>query len=71
MLTAEGKTAVEATLREVVETLAEFDRTPCSPGERSAAEWLHARISKIDGVEAKLEDEPSWGTFPPRRWASP
>lgn len=61
----EGEVAIEATLREVVETLAAFDRTPCSPGERAAAEWLHARMSMIDGVEVDLEDEPSWGTFPP------
>lgn len=58
-------TAIEATLREVVDTLAPLDRTPCSPGERVAAEWLHARMSAIDGVQARLEDEPSWGTFPP------
>jgi len=57
--------AIETTLREVVETLAPLDRTPCSPGERIAAEWLHARMNAVEGVEAQLEDEPSWGTFPP------
>jgi hypothetical protein len=56
---------VEGTLREVVETLAPLERPPCSPGEREAAEWLHVRLSSIAGVEAELEDEPSWGTFPP------
>jgi Peptidase family M28 len=56
---------IEATLREVVETLAPLERTPCSPGERAAAEWLHGRLSSVAGVEAQLEDEPSWGTFPP------
>ena len=56
---------IEAILREVVETLAPLDRPPCSPGERAAAEWLHARLSSVDGVEAQLKDEPSWGTFPP------
>lgn len=56
---------VEATLREVVETLAPLERTPCSAGERAAAEWLHERLSSVAGVEAQLEDEPSWGTFPP------
>jgi hypothetical protein len=56
---------VEDTLREVVETLAPLERPPCSPGEREAAEWLHARLSSVAGVEAELEDEPSWGTFPP------
>ncbi len=56
---------IEATLREVVETLAPLDRTPCSPGERAAAEWLRERLGSIAGVEVQLEDEPSWGTFPP------
>jgi hypothetical protein len=51
--------------REVVETLAALDRTPCSPGEREAAQWLAARLGAVDGVEVALEDEPSWGTFPP------
>lgn len=57
--------AIEATLREVIERLAPLERPPCSPGEREAAEWLHARLSSVAGVEAELEDEPSWGTFPP------
>jgi hypothetical protein len=52
-------------LHEVVETLALLDRTPCSPGERQAAQWLAARLLSVDGVEVSLEDEPSWGTFPP------
>ena len=56
---------MEPTLREVVETLASLDRTPCSPGERAAAEWLHARLGSVAGVDVELEDEPSWGTFPP------
>jgi hypothetical protein len=53
------------TVREVVERLAPLDRTPCSPGEREAAEWLAERLRAIGGVEVTLEDEPSWGTFPP------
>src|SRR2546429_4894161 len=56
---------LEATLREVVERLAPLERTPCSPGEREAAEWLAERFRRIPGVEVALEDEPSWGTFPP------
>lgn len=60
-----GEATIEATLREVVETLAALDRTPCSPGEREAAEWLQARMSKMAGVEVDLEAEPSWGPFPP------
>lgn len=73
MSSASGPTApdlapmpgVEATLREVVETLAPLHRPPCSPGERAAAEWLHERLGSVAGVEVQLEDEPSWGTFPP------
>ena len=50
---------LEGTLREVVETLAPIDRTPCSPGEREAAEWLATRLqadsyrtySNGDGIE--------------------
>jgi hypothetical protein len=56
---------LDGILREVVETLAPIDRTPCSPGERRAAEWLAARLRAVPGVEVALEDEPSWGTFPP------
>jgi peptidase M28-like protein len=56
---------LEDVLREVVETLAPIDRTPCSPGERSAAEWLASRLRAVTGVQVTLEDEPSWGTFPP------
>jgi Peptidase family M28 len=57
--------SLEATLREVVETLAAIERPPCSPGERQAAEWLAARLRAVGGVEVALEDEPSWGIFPP------
>jgi len=61
----DGRAPLQAVLREVVETLAELDRTPCSLGERQAAEWLAARLGSIDGVRVALEEEPSWGTFPP------
>jgi hypothetical protein len=57
--------SLEGVLREVVETLAVLDRAPCSPGERQAAEWLCDRLCAVDGVHAVLEDEPSWGAFPP------
>jgi Peptidase family M28 len=56
---------LEDVLREVVETLAPLDRTPCSPGERRAAQWLAARLQSVAGTEVALEDEPSWGTFLP------
>jgi Zn-dependent M28 family amino/carboxypeptidase len=57
--------SLDGVLHEVVETLAELDRTPCSPGERQAAEWLAGRLRSIAGTEVALEQEPSWGTFPP------
>src|SRR6266550_3231352 len=60
-----GRAGELEALREVVERLAPLDRTPCSPGEREAAEWLAERFRHIPGVEVALEDEPSWGIFPP------
>ena len=63
---AQGSPAqLEGVLREVVDTLAAIERPPCSPGERQAAEWLARRLRSLAGVEVALEDEPSWGTFPP------
>src|SRR5665213_3874050 len=59
------RTQIEGVLREVVETLAPIDRTPCSAGEREAADWLAKRLRSVDGVKVTLEDEPSWGIFPP------
>jgi hypothetical protein len=64
-----GTRALEDVQRAVIESLAPLDRTPCSPGEREAAEWLARRFAEIDGVEVELEDEPSWGTFPPTSFA--
>ncbi|MEA2141451.1 MAG: hypothetical protein QOC91_1550 [Solirubrobacteraceae bacterium] len=60
-----GDASLDAVLREVVETLAPIDRTPCSRGEREAAELLADRLRAVPGVEVALEDEDSWGTFPP------
>jgi hypothetical protein len=60
-----GERSLQSVLREVVETLAPIDRTPCSPGERRSAEWLAERLRAVAGVDVALEDEPSWGTFPP------
>lgn len=65
MLPVSLPAAVEDTLREVVQTLAPLERTPCSPGERAAAQWLGERLGAIPGVRVALEDEPSWGAFPP------
>jgi len=57
--------ALDATLREVVQTLARLERAPCSAGEREAAHWLLDRMGAIEGVQVNLDEEPSWGTFPP------
>jgi hypothetical protein len=65
IIAAESSSSLEETLREVVERLAPIDRTPCSVGEREAAVWLFERMRAIEGVEVALEEEPSWGTFPP------
>lgn len=59
------QTELEATLREVCERLAPIDKTPCSPGEREAAQWIAARLRRAGASEVALDDEPSWGTFPP------
>ncbi len=63
--TALAPAVPDATLREVVETLAPVERAPCSTGEREAARWLAERLrdAGVDCVE--LEDETSWGTFAP------
>jgi hypothetical protein len=57
--------ALERTLREVCEQLAPIDTTPCSPGEREAAEWIAARLLTAGAAEVALEEEPSWGGSPP------
>ncbi|MCK9248178.1 MAG: M28 family peptidase [Solirubrobacteraceae bacterium] len=57
--------AEERTLREVCDTLAPIDRAPCSPGERRAAEWIADRLRDAGVDDVALEDEPSWGPFPP------
>jgi hypothetical protein len=55
---------VDATLREVIETLAAIERPPCSPGERQAAEWLARRLEQA-GCEIALEEEPAWDGYLP------
>ena len=66
--TAAAPVAELGTLRDVVESLAGLDRTPCSPGEREAASWIARRLRSVGvGVEnVVLEEEPSWGTFLPQ-----
>jgi hypothetical protein len=49
---------------EPIQTLAPLDRTPGSAGEREAALWLADRF-RAAGADVSVEDEPTWGTFPP------
>ena len=55
----------EETLRDVVFTLAAIERGACSPGEREAANWLADRLREAGLEDVALENEPSWGPFPP------
>ena len=55
----------EETLREVVGALASIDRTPCSPGERRAADWISDRLESAGASHVRIEEEPAWGPFPP------
>jgi len=55
----------DATLREVVESLAVIERPPCSSGERQAAHWLAARLVRAGCSPVELEDEPAWGGYLP------
>src|ERR1700759_5869961 len=56
---------VQRTLREVCERLAPIDTTPCSPGEREAAEWIAGRLGMAGVAGGALGQEPSWGGGPP------
>ncbi len=47
----------DATLREVVETLAPLERRAGSPAERQAAEWIAQRLTRA-GAPARVEDVP-------------
>jgi Zn-dependent M28 family amino/carboxypeptidase len=62
---ASPRRAAEATLREVVETIAPIERPPCSPGERRAAEWLRGRLDAAGVASVEVEVERGYGTFPP------
>jgi hypothetical protein len=53
------------TLRSVVAALASIDRSPCSPGEKDAAEWLGRRLAEAGCDDVAIDQEPSWGRFPP------
>src|SRR5437588_755302 len=52
----------EATLREVVETLAAIERAPSSSGERRAADWLADRLRRA-GCDVSVEEEAAWGGY--------
>ncbi|HYZ82610.1 MAG TPA: hypothetical protein VE571_15145, partial [Solirubrobacteraceae bacterium] len=49
-------TAPEATLREVIETLAPLERGAGSEGEREAAEWIAQRL-RAAGCPAEVQEE--------------
>ncbi len=66
---AKGGDATQATLHEVVERLAPLERTPCSPDEREAAEWIASRLRAAGVGEVELELAPSWGSFQPQATA--
>lgn len=65
MSTFDVSDPVEPTLREVCEHLAPIDTTPCSPGEREAAIWIAERLRAAGATDVAVEEEPSWGVFPP------
>ena len=65
MAAVDVRDSIELTLREVCERLAPIDTTPCSPGEREAAIWIAERLRAAGAREVALEEEPSWGLFPP------
>jgi hypothetical protein len=52
----------EATLREVVETLAPLERRAGSPGEREAAYWISERLERV-GCEVQVDEEPFYDGY--------
>jgi acetylornithine deacetylase/succinyl-diaminopimelate desuccinylase-like protein len=50
-------------LREVVTTLAAYERPSASPAERRAAEWIADRLRAIGVGEVRLEEEPAHGGY--------
>ena len=53
-----------ALAREVIETLAQIERRPCSPGELLAADWLAERFER-HGCAVAVEDEVARGLYMP------
>ena len=56
----------EATLREVIETLAPLERRAGSEDERRAAEWIAQRL-RAAGCEAEVQEEQKRAAL--ERWA--
>lgn len=51
-----------ADLRATIEELAKLDRLPCSPGEHEAARIIADRLRDL-GCEARVEEEPAYGSY--------
>jgi Peptidase family M28 len=62
-LTQTAPRTPEATLREVIETLAPIDRPAGSEGERQAAHWIADRLSAA-GAPAQVEETKFRGDYP-------
>jgi Peptidase family M28 len=65
MMHSDDGERLRSTLREVCERLAPVDTTPCSVGEAEAARWIAERLRAAGVEDVILEEEPSWGPFPP------
>jgi acetylornithine deacetylase/succinyl-diaminopimelate desuccinylase-like protein len=50
-------------LREIVTTLAAYERPSASPAERRAAEWIAERLRAIGVNDVRLEDAPAHGGY--------
>ncbi len=61
-LTTDAPRTPEATLREVIETLAPIERAAGSEGERQAAHWIADRLTAA-GAPARIEEEKFRGDF--------
>ncbi|HEX2466991.1 MAG TPA: M28 family peptidase [Solirubrobacterales bacterium] len=48
--------------RQLLDELCAIHRPSASPGERQAAEWLLAQLSKL-GIEGRIDSEPAHGTY--------
>jgi Zn-dependent M28 family amino/carboxypeptidase len=53
-----------ATMREVVETLAPFERAAGEPGEQAAAKWIVERLTAAGAHNARVEEEQFYHGYP-------